>query len=274
MAKQIELDEDFLLNYIAQGGKAETPTGNVVSPDNVDDFLRDAVASPNKGSQENGQNVQRGGSESRGSTDTTRLRAAEPQARESIDKSRAEERAARAEDSRQQREADRQRKQDAADEASQRKGQGDTIQAISNIANPVIDRGKAISDRIGAIRTVGGIGLLLFVLFVLLFTVVQVGPNGTTRLKQLWYLLTFRAELQGKKMLALPIPNKEDVGADATQLLTAIAQVGNDELASIGIAATQAFNSVEQAATQPVSDIASFIGNLGSDIASTFRITP
>ena len=72
----------------------------------------------------------------------------------------------------------------------------------------------------------------------------------------------------------LPIPNKEDVGADATQLLTAIAQVGNDELASIGIAATQAFNSVEQAATQPVSDIASFIGNLGSDIASTVRITP
>lgn len=55
----------------------------------------------------------------------------------------------------------------------------------------------SLSDRIGSVQTVGGIGLLLLVLALLLFTIVQVNAQGDTRLKQFWYMLNGRATLQG-----------------------------------------------------------------------------
>jgi hypothetical protein len=274
MVKQIEVDEDFLRNFIAQGGKAETPTGNVVAPENVDSFLKKAVTTPKKRKIEDEQTVQSGGLGTRTDTNTPRVRPAQPQTREEIDRAKADERQRREDERRLQSESEQQLKTDESNRLAEIEKQKTRFEAIKRATNSVIDRGSAISDRVGSIRTVGGIGLLLFILFVLLFTVVQVNTNGTTRLKQLWYLLTYRAELQGKKMLNLPIPAKEDIGADTTQLITAIAQVGNDELVSLGIAATQAFNSVSANAVQPLSDTATFVGTLGSDIANTFRIQP
>jgi hypothetical protein len=275
MPKQIEVDEEFLRKYIAEGGQAETPTGSVIASENVDDFLRQASTTPQKRKAEDEQTLRdaRRGLDTGANTSTPRVRAAQPQARGAIDAAAASDRTDRTAQLKQQSTAEHQYREDNANKQAQTASKSNVLESITKVTNPIVDRGTAISDRIGSIRTVGGIGLLLVILFVLLFTVVQVGPNGTTRLKQIWYLLTFRAELQGKKMLTLPIPQKEDIGADVTQLLQATAQVGNDELAYVGIAATQAFNSVTSSATGPISDSLNFLGNLGSDIAS-FRIQP
>lgn len=54
-----------------------------------------------------------------------------------------------------------------------------------------------LADRIGSVQTVGGIGLLLVILVILVFAIVQVNSNGDTRLKQFWYMLNGRTQLQG-----------------------------------------------------------------------------
>lgn len=53
-------------------------------------------------------------------------------------------------------------------------------------------------DKLGSLKTIGGIGLLLAVLIFLLFVVVQVNSEGDTRLKQVWYMLNGQASLQGR----------------------------------------------------------------------------
>jgi Fe2+ transport system protein B len=65
-----------------------------------------------------------------------------------------------------------------------------TTGAVSSTLAPTV-------DKIGAMPTVGGIGLLLLILGILLALVVRVNSNGDTRAKQLWYMLTGRASLQG-----------------------------------------------------------------------------
>jgi hypothetical protein len=60
--------------------------------------------------------------------------------------------------------------------------------------------GKA-ADRIGSMKTTGGISLLLVILALLMFIVVRVNAAGDTRLKQLWYMLNGRTSLQGKVTL-------------------------------------------------------------------------
>lgn len=64
------------------------------------------------------------------------------------------------------------------------------VSAVSSSVQPTIDKA-------GSLPTVGGIGLLLFILGVLMFLVVRVNNNGDTRAKQMWYMLTGRATLQG-----------------------------------------------------------------------------
>lgn len=60
--------------------------------------------------------------------------------------------------------------------------------------------GKTI-DNFSTARTVGGIGLLIFILIFLLFIIVEVNSQGDTRIKQLWYMLVGRAQLVGRKQL-------------------------------------------------------------------------
>jgi hypothetical protein len=55
-----------------------------------------------------------------------------------------------------------------------------------------------LADKVGAMSTVGGIGLLVAILIFLLFVLVPVNAQGDTRLKLLWYMLNGKAVLQGR----------------------------------------------------------------------------
>jgi hypothetical protein len=55
-----------------------------------------------------------------------------------------------------------------------------------------------LADKVGAMSTVGGIGLLVAILIFLLFVLVPVNSQGDTRLKLLWYMLNGKAVLQGR----------------------------------------------------------------------------
>jgi hypothetical protein len=61
-----------------------------------------------------------------------------------------------------------------------------------------------MTDKIASLPTTGGVGLLLAILVVILFTVVVVNASGDTRLKQFWYMLNGRATIIGRKK---PTPN-------------------------------------------------------------------
>jgi hypothetical protein len=88
---------------------------------------------------------------------------------------------------------DRARKQ-AANNATfaQRRAQN-----IKTATDPIIRKGAQVVDYVGAAKTVGGVGLLLVILFLLLFIVVRVNAAGNTRLQQLWSMLNGRATLTG-----------------------------------------------------------------------------
>lgn len=83
-------------------------------------------------------------------------------------------------------EDDEQSSIDISDRASK------VVSSVSSNVNPLI-------DRVGSLPTVGGIGLLVLILVILLFTVVVVNDQGDTRLKQLWYMLNGRATIQGRQ---------------------------------------------------------------------------
>ena len=72
---------------------------------------------------------------------------------------------------------------------------------ISRTATVTSERITPAIDRVGALPTVGGIGLLVAILIVILFTVVRVNPQGDTRMKQLWYMLNGRATIQGRQTI-------------------------------------------------------------------------
>lgn len=73
------------------------------------------------------------------------------------------------------------------------------VTSASESINPLI-------DKVGSLPTVGGIGLLVLILVILLFTVVQVNDQGDTRLKQLWYMLNGRATIKGRQTVEAAIP--------------------------------------------------------------------
>jgi hypothetical protein len=84
------------------------------------------------------------------------------------------------------------------------------------------DTAKGIADNVAAFPTTGGIALLITIIAVLLFTVVQVNAQGDTRLKQLWYMLNGRAQLQGKVQIT-PV-----IGGSASGNFAGANGAGND----------------------------------------------
>lgn len=92
----------------------------------------------------------------------------------------------------------RQQERDEQEEREKQQEQDQSIRAsISRNVENVTSSIQPTIDRVGALPTLGGIGLLLGILTVLIFLVVRVNAQGDTRGKQLWYLFNGRAQLQG-----------------------------------------------------------------------------
>lgn len=75
---------------------------------------------------------------------------------------------------------------------------GAIAKTASNIQENVEAKLTPAANKIGSLRTVGGLGLLFTILFILLVAIVRVNSSGDTRLKQFWYMLNGRATLQGR----------------------------------------------------------------------------
>jgi hypothetical protein len=69
------------------------------------------------------------------------------------------------------------------------------------VATPVVSVGQNAVNKIASLPTLGSIGLLLTFLLLLLFIVVNVDGKGTTRIKQIWYMLNGRASLIGRVLV-------------------------------------------------------------------------
>lgn len=165
-----EISETFLRNYLAGGGKVvDNESGDELDPENVDDFLKEV-----------------GGGEKE-----------QPAARKEM--------AAKAEKATQTDEEKAAAKQAAADEQARKEAEAKAAakkktitETVNNVSETVINGVQPLADRLGALSTVGGIGLLLVILTLLVFTVVQVNAQGDTRLKMLWAMVNGQVTLQGR----------------------------------------------------------------------------
>jgi Fe2+ transport system protein B len=89
----------------------------------------------------------------------------------------------------------------------QERTQAEAIRSVTTrTISGVSDQTGAIADKVGTFPTYGGIGMLLMILIILLFTVVRVNEQGDTRLKQLWYMLNGRATIKGRQTVEAVIP--------------------------------------------------------------------
>ncbi len=173
----LSVDDQFLKDFLAKGGKAETVSGTPVDEGNVDALLEEAGSSGGTPKQAALHQKAVG----KGMADTTK---------EDADKALKE-----------QERNERLRAQEL------RKQRGKAIDVASKISSgvqtsvidPVISKAGNAADRIASLRTIGGIGLLLVILVFLLFVVVQVNSAGDTRIKQWWFMLNGRAHLQGRQ---------------------------------------------------------------------------
>ena len=116
--------------------------------------------------------------------------------------------------------------------------------SIKKASDPILKNIGHSADRFASARTVGGIGLLLFILIFLLFIVVEVNKNGDTRIKQLWYMLVGRASLVGRRKI---IPNATPKVDPNTAQMNAAGQSVQDQVTTgnlqgpLGQAITGAF---------------------------------
>jgi hypothetical protein len=74
------------------------------------------------------------------------------------------------------------------------------LQGLVNdkVVTPASNAALNVAGKVSSLPTVGSIGLLLVILIVLLFVVVNVDGKGTTRIKQLWYMLNGRAHITNR----------------------------------------------------------------------------
>jgi hypothetical protein len=169
-SETISIDEKFLRNLVARGGKAtDIASGQQISTQaEADEYLKQYAA---------GQKTEK----LQGATSEDESRT-----------SRRAERLAYTEAEREQRRQERERQQQRA--ARQR-----GIQAANITMNSISSGTQRLIDRVAAAPVPGGIGLLVAVIILLLFVVVQVNAEGDTRFKMFWYMLNGRASLIGSK---------------------------------------------------------------------------
>lgn len=219
MADAISVDDAFLQKFLDSGGKAETPTGTPVDKDNVDAFLANEPAA--------------------GKAEKTRRQ------KNSVEKEPTAEEKRKISD-----EKLRSAEEVEGDEAS--KSTLDRIGETTRTAvEPLVQKANSAADRIGSLPTMGGIGLLLAVLMIILFTVVIVNKQGDTRLKMLWYMLVGRTTLQGRVNLqAQDQSTLNEVEQGASNLASAFT-------AGVESTISTTANTVEQ----QFSDIGNWLGN-------------
>jgi Nitrate/nitrite transporter len=169
----IHVDDAFLQSYVDKGGEVQTAEG---TPVNATDELITEVGKDHKSSTK--------------AADTLHKEVDKQQGNVPADKSKAEIKA-----------------EEAARRLNARRvGDVERVaRKVKQATDPAIRKAGHLADRAGRARTVGGVGLLLVVLFFLLFIVVEVNAHGDTRIKQLWYMLVGRAALIGRKEI---VPNK------------------------------------------------------------------
>lgn len=247
--KGITVDEKFLQEYLAKGGEAETPTGRKISSQNADEFLAEVA----------GEDVK--------SAKPTHKTPIKETPEERIERTRQEQEARKAE------RLDAQRRQQEASLAQQKQQAAKTLsgQAANAIDDHVVEPGRRIADYVSSLQTVGGVGLLLVVLFILLFTVVQVNKKGDTRLKMLWYMLNGRATLQGRVKPEAASQSTTSSEQAASNVATSFSQLASD----IGsVVETAASSAITNTVTQTGNGIADFIGTIGNDFNQAFRNLP
>jgi len=228
----LSVDDQFLKDFLAKGGKVETESGSAVDESNVDALLEEVANNP-KPTALHKKAV------AKGLGDTAKEEAEKAQKeQERNDRLRAQEL--------------KKQRSKAANVASKVSG---TIQ--DNVTDPVIEKAGRTVDRIAAIRTVGGIGLLLAVLVFLLFVVVQVNSAGDTRIKQFWYMLNGRAKLVGRVLVGTGTNSSSGVPGAVNSNGTVNGPDGKPiTLKSIGAADTKAIQNPQGPAVQWVQGIA------------------
>lgn len=199
-----EVSEDFLRDYIARGGKVSDPeTGEELDADDIDEALKEAGG---------GDQAQ---PESR--------KEKHEQAKEAAPDARAEER--------EQKKREQEERELAEEAAKQRAARQKTLRgAATSAAMAITDSGQAAAERISSLSTAGGIGLLLVILTLLVFTVVHVNAKGDTRLKLLWAMLNGQTQLEGRRN---PKLEGENTGKNE-QAMTGSAPNGNGNGGSPG----------------------------------------
>jgi hypothetical protein len=164
--KGITVDDEFLKDYIDKHGSFEV-TEKRIDKENLDQFLDEVAGPPPPPASQLHKKV---------------AKATGDDKQEQADKE----------------EAARQKKR----EQQQEKAKNDLIKdlpgSVTGLADPLIEHASNAADQVSSWQTAGGIGLLLIILMLLLFIIVQVNAAGDTRLKQLWYMLNGRAQLQGR----------------------------------------------------------------------------
>lgn len=219
---QVSKDETFLRAFLAKGGQAHTQGGTPVS--SVSHFLAQGGGDPDDESTQ--------ASATRAAEETHEELEPSVKSKLTIEEAKAEairQKTAEKQQASASAEEERQKKLAAAQAASDQRQRAEGLQqakhatstarqAVDSLLSPF----KGTADRIASARTPGGIGLLLVMIFILLFTVVPVNPEGDTRFKQIWYALNGRASLQGREELTAGIGATETIQQDIANLGSAI----------------------------------------------------
>lgn len=174
-------DTDFLKDYIASNNIAVATRPVVTQQQDATKQLQDVVRT-----SENANNAEKS-ERAVTRTDDKRLRRLQRRAGEiEIATTLTAQEQQERDEQLQEDEKEKQRQQNVVPRARY------ALQSASNAVQPAI-------DTVASAKTPGGIGVLLLILGVLLFTVVQVNASGDTRLKQFWYMLNGRATIIGRQ---------------------------------------------------------------------------
>jgi hypothetical protein len=173
----VHADTAFLEAFVAKGGKVQ-------EIDATDDSLLNEVGKDQKSKTRTADALHKEVETKLGEDDTASLSTAEAKAQK-------------------QAEAEAKKAADAAKRLNKRRISTveKTLDSARKATDPIVKKAGHVTDRFARARTVGGIGLLLFILIFLLFIVVEVNSYGDTRIKQLWYMLLGRAALIGRRQV-------------------------------------------------------------------------
>lgn len=191
---KLSADEAFLKKYLEQHGGAglqDATTGQDISADDVLAELADErEQKPNKDKELNAalSRGEKAALREKATLSTLQQRA------EQLDAA-SDERKQREQRKEQEQEAERLQREEAKAQQQRLQGVRDVTRNINRTLETNV---QPALQKVGALPTLGGIGLMVGILAVLLLIVVRVNAVGDTRLKQFWYMLNGRATLQGR----------------------------------------------------------------------------